>query len=307
MRPVVPLAVILVGASVATVGCRRHVTSEPSGSSPAADAAPTAARPSEPPNALAIPTASVEAVLNPEKLSAYDGPTGIVEGTIYVTGPDAPDVPNVDTHACPAAIDTYGKLFRAGPRQAGGQRPLADAIVAITGYTGHFLAETSPAVRVTIGTNCAYPTTTIAMTFGQRLEIDNASKVVFAPVLEGVRQAAVMIAPPEQHGGPVKLYPPKTGWFGLTDTLQPFVRGNIYVLRHPLHAVSDLSGHYRIEGVPVGKLKVSALLPVLNADAGADVDVRPNVVETIDLTIAYEPREPRDAEPAAGPRRPIIP
>jgi hypothetical protein len=256
------------------------------------------------PNALTLPAASIESVLNPDKLPAYSGPTGSIEGTVSVKGPDAPDVPDLDTHACPAAIDTYGKLFRAGPPGKGGDRPLADAIVGVTGYTG-FLADTSPAVHVTIGANCAYPTTTLALTFGQRLEIDNSSKVIFAPGLEGVFQPAVMIAPPEQHGGPVKLYPPKAGRYGLTDTLQPFIRGNVYVLRQPLHAVSDVRGHYRIDGVPVGKLKVSALLPAINAGADGSVEVRANVVETVDLTIRYEPADAAAAP--AGSRQPSIP
>jgi hypothetical protein len=242
--------------------------------------------------------------VNPEKLPAYSGPTGSVEGTVDVSGPEAPDVASLDVHACPAAIDTYGKLFRAGPPGADGQRPLADVIVGITGYKGFFLPDTGPAVSLTIGSNCAYPSTTIAMTFGQRLEIDNASKVVFAPALDGVFQPAVMIAPPELHGGPVKVYPPRTGRFALIDTIQPFIRGDVFVLRQPLHAVSDVHGHYRIDGVPVGKLKVSALSPAINAGADADVDVRANVVEKVNLSVTYAPG---DAGAGSRARPNVIP
>jgi hypothetical protein len=297
------LLLTFVGASVCGVGCDRgnRGAPEPSGSA-SAPVAP--ARPSAPPNALNIPAASVEAVLNPEKLPAYSGPTGSVEGTIFVQGPPPPDVPNLDVHACPAAIDTYGKLFRIGPKGADGNAPLADAIVGITGYSGYYLADTGPAQKVTIGANCAYPSTTIAMTFGQRLEIDNASKIVFGPGLGGVFQPAVMIAPPLQNGGPVKLYPPHTGRFALVDTLQPFVHGDVYVLRQPLHAVSDVRGHYRIDAVPVGKLKVSALLPAIEAGADVMVDVRANVVENVNLTILYTPS---DAAAAPAVRQPIIP
>jgi hypothetical protein len=292
--------VTLVGATAFGVGCKRG--GQPSG--PDTDGAVTpgvgsgaVARPSAPPNALTLPVASIEAVVNPEKLPAYSGPTGSVEGTVDVSGPEAPDVPNLDVHACPAAIDTYGKLFRAGPPGEGGRRPLADAIVGITGYTGFYLPDTGPAVKFTIGTNCAYPSTTIAMTFGQRIEIDNASKVVFAPGLDGVFQPAIMIAPPEEHGGPVKVYPPHTGRFALIDTIQPFIRGDVFVLRQPLHAVSDVHGHYRIDGVPIGKLKVSALSPAINAGADADVDVRANVVEKVNLSVTYAP-----GDAGAGPR-----
>jgi hypothetical protein len=219
-------------------------------------------------------------------------------------GPDAPIVPDLDFHACPAAIDTYGKLFRAGPPNAQGLRPLADAVIGITGYSGYFLAEDAPAAKITIGTQCAYPARTVVVTFGQRLEIDNASKIAFAPRLDGVTMAAVMIAPPGQNGGPVKIYPPRTGRFQLIDTLQPFITEDLFVVRQPLHAVSDLSGHYRIDKVPVGKLKVSAHLPATNAGAEADVDVRPDVVEKVDLTITYAPS---DAGVMSRPRGPLIP
>jgi hypothetical protein len=300
---VIPAAVATaVGLSLLSVGCRRGAPQERTSPPPAGDAA--AARPTEPPNALTLPVASVEAVVNPEKLPAYSGPTGSVEGTIYVKGPEAPDVPGVDTHACAAAMDTYGKLFRAGAPGKDGARPLADAIVGVTGYAGYFLADTSPSVHVTITASCAYPTTTIAMTFGQRLEIDNSSKIIFAPRLEGMTQPAVMIAPPEQNGGPVKIYPPRASRYSLVDNIQPFVRGNVYVLRQPLHAVSDVRGHYRIDGVPVGKMKVSALLPAIDAGADASIEVRANVVESQDLTITYAPQ---DAGAATGPRQPSIP
>jgi hypothetical protein len=303
MRPIGPIAAIVVGVAVSAVGCRHDTAPEPPGASAPGDASATG-RPATPPNALTLPAASIEAVLNPEKLPPYAGPVGGVEGTIYVKGPDAPDMPNLDVHVCPAAIDTYGKLFRAGPPTPSGTRPLADAIVGVTGYSGFYLADTSPAVKVTINASCAYPTTTIAVTFGQRLEIDNASKIAFAPRLEGIFQPAVMIAPPELNGGPVKLYPTHTGWFALVDSLQLFVRGNVYVVRQPLHAVSDVQGHYRIDGVPTGKLKVSALLPAIQSGANADVDVRANVVEHVDMTITFELRE-TDAGARAMPR--VIP
>lgn len=291
MHPHCPIAAIVVGTLLPALGCHHGEAPAPV---EAPDASPSS-RPVEPPNALTLPAASVDAVLNPEKLPPYQGPTGGVEGTIYIKGPDAPEVPNLDFHACPAAIDTYGKLFRAGPPASNGARPLADAIVGVTGYTGYYLADTGPAVKVTINAACGYPTTTIAMTFGQRLEIDNASKVAFAPRLEGVVQPAVMIAPPEQNGGPVKLYPTHTGWFPLVDSLQPFVRASVFVVRQPLHAVSDVHGHYRIDGVPTGKLKVSSLLAVINSGANADIDVRPNVIEKVDMTITFEPRDGGDS------------
>ncbi|HXX67260.1 MAG TPA: hypothetical protein VEK07_08765 [Polyangiaceae bacterium] len=245
------------------------------------------ARASIAPNALPIPTASIEAAVNPEKLPVYNGPIGSVEGTVFVKGPDAADMPALDFTTCPAAIDTYGKVFRSGRANAQGLRPLADAVVVITGYSDFFLPDRTPSQRITITVDCAYPQRAIAMTYGQRLEVANDSKIPFAPYLEGIIQPAVMIAPPRQSGDPVKLYPPRPGHYVLADRLQPFALEDLYVFRHPLHAVTDLGGHYRIDGVPVGKLKVGALLKVIHSEV--DVDVRANVVEKVDVVLSYTP------------------
>src|SRR5260370_33975029 len=134
--------VTFVGAAAFLVGC--HGGTSTSGTSVPQDGespSTAIARPkvTAPSNGLAVPSASVVAVVNPEALPVSDGPTGIVEGTVLVRGPDAPPLPNLDVAACPAALDTYGKLFRAGPPRDDGLRPLADAVVAVTGYAGHYV------------------------------------------------------------------------------------------------------------------------------------------------------------------------
>ncbi len=288
MRPLVASIAIVVAIAWSAVGCSHPNRTEPAAStSDGGDAATATNRPSAAPNALALPSASVEAVVNPEKLPAYSGPTGSVEGTIWIQGDPAPDIPGMDFSRCPAAIDTYGKLFRAGPPAADGRRPLADAVIVLVGYTGFYLPERGPAEQVAISANCGYPTRTLAMTFGQRLEVANDSKLPFAPHLTGLFQAAVMIAPPGRNGDPVKIYPPKPGHYLLLDTMQPYVREDVFVLRQPLHAVSDVAGHYRIDDVPVGKLTASASLPVIDKESHADVEVRANVVEHVDLVVKY--------------------
>jgi hypothetical protein len=255
-------------------------------------------------SALAIPSASVAAVVNPDGLPAYQGPTGSVEGTVLVQGPNAPDVPNLDVRTCPAGLDTYGKMFRSGHARDDGPRPLADAVVAVTGYTGAYLPAPSDAQRVTIGANCGYRKRTITLTFGQHLEVVNDTKLPFAPYLMGVFQPAVMIAPPERNGDPVKIYPNRPGHYLLGDQLQTFVREDLYVLRQPVHTVTDLDGHFRIDGVPVGKLKIGAQHPAIAANLQKDIEIRANVVENAELVLTYTPR---DAGVPARPPGKIIP
>jgi hypothetical protein len=283
--------VTLVGffaSAVGTQACSRPGEPAPAPTSPEATSSARLGTP----NPVLIPAASVSAAINPENLPPYSGPTGIVEGTVLVRGPDAPETPNLNVQNCPAAIDTYGKLFRAGPARDDGLRPLADAVVAVTGYTGSYVPVRGDVKRVAVGANCAYRERTITMTYGQRLEVVNDSKLPFAPYIDGLTQAAVMIAPPQQNGDPVKLYPTHPGHFAMFDQLQPFVRQEVYVLLQPLHAVSDLRGHFRVEGVPVGKLKVGARLGAIGAEAHAEVEVRPNVVENVELVLTYAPKAP---------------
>jgi hypothetical protein len=255
------------------------------------------------PGTFPVPSASVAFVVNPQGLPPYDGPTGSVEGTVYVVGPPAPNVP-VDASHCPAAIDTYGKLFREGSPLPSGARPLADAATVVIGYSGSYLPERSEAKRIDIGANCAYPARTITLTYGQRLEISNKSRLLFGPIISQDMSTAVMVAPPEEKGGPVKLYPRQAGRFALTDRMQPFIREDLYVLRHPLHAVTDLGGYYRIDGIPVGSLKVGVHHPAIEASAEAPVEVLANVVQRVDLTIVYTPKPPAKVSPAARRARP---
>jgi hypothetical protein len=270
-------------------------------------AAPTRVAAAEPaPDGSApmhIPPASIEAVVNPMHLPTYAGPTGTLEGTVWVRGPAAPLTPGLDVHSCPAALDTYGHLFREGPARADGARPLADAIVVVTGYSGFYLPDHREAELVSIGRRCGYPRRAIAVTFGVPIRIANESRIPFAPYLEGAPVFAVNIAAPEQHGPPITLLPFRADHYALRDQLQPFVSGDVYVLRQPLHAVSDDGGRFRIEGVPAQKLQVAAQSSVF---AGADlkaVDVPAGRVADVELVLTYAPVDAGTTRPPEAPRR----
>ena len=290
---------IVVGSSACVVGCSRSGPPEalanaaPAGSSSGIAAAAASAS-IKPPETFPVPKESVDAVLNPMGVPEYKGPTGSVEGTISVVGPPAPAV-HVDTGKCPAAIDVYGKLFREGtPATPNGPRALADAVVVAVGWgNGFFIPDKRDAVRVTVGPNCAYPSRTIAITYGQRLEVSNQSDLLFAPVIDQDPMPAVMVAPPKEAGDAVKLYPGKAGYFTMSDRMQPFVKEDLYVFRHPLHAVSDRDGHYRIDGIPVGTgITIGASYAALSAREKTTVEVKENVVAHADITLTYKPAPP---------------
>jgi hypothetical protein len=291
----------LVGAVVLAAACSRGSSSpsdQPLGTAtpvvvvdaaPAAPGASAAADGGAPGGFL---KGDIDYVLNPYNLPAYAGPTGSVEGTVTIEGPPAPSVP-LDSSKCAAAIDTYGKLFRDGaPARPGGPRPLADAVVVVVGYADYYVPEKNDAVRVSVGVGCGYASRTIAITFGQRIEISNQSTLLFAPLIDNYSTPAVMVAPPKGNGGPIKIYPQRAGHFIMTDRLESFVHEDLYVFRHPLHAVTDRNGHFRIDGVPVASLKLGVAHPGANTQAEVPVDIKADTVTRADVKVIYKPAGP---------------
>ena len=251
-------------------------------------------------NVTPVPTASVAAMVNPDRLPEYSGPTGSIEGTITVTGDPAPATP-ADFSRCPDAEKTWGHAFREGPPGPGGARPLADAIVVVTGYKGFYLPETREAKEVRIE-GCAATTRTLTLTYGERIEVKNLSKDFWTPMLEPGPNLVLMMATP--GGDPAKIYPKKPGHYLLTDRDRKYAVVDVYAFLHPLHTASSLTGFYRIDGVPVGKLKVSSTHAHIDSNAEADVTVAAGVVHKVDLVLKNVNKEagaPSAPDAAAAP------
>jgi hypothetical protein len=251
-------------------------------------------------NVTPVPTASVAAMVNPDRLPEYTGPTGSIEGTISVTGDPAPATP-ADFSRCPDAERTWGHAFREGPPGPGGARPLADAIVVVTGYKGFYLPETREAKDVRIE-GCAATTRTLTLTYGQRIEVRNLSKEFWTPMLEPGPNVVLMMATP--GGDPAKIYPKKPGHYLLLDRDRKYAVVDVYAFLHPLHAASAPSGFYRIDGVPVGKLKVSSTHAHIDSNAEAEITVAAGVVQKVDLVLKNVNKEagaPPPPDAAAAP------
>ncbi|MDB5214199.1 MAG: hypothetical protein JWO86_2126 [Myxococcaceae bacterium] len=247
-------------------------------------------------NATPLPTASVERAMNPDKLPPYAGPTGSVEGNITVIGDPAPATPQDFSH-CPDAEKIWGHAFREGPPGPKGERPLADAIVVVTGYKGFYLPEKQEARAISIE-GCGYTQRTVTMTFGQRLEIKNLANEFWSPVLEPRPSPVLMMATP--NGDPVKIYPKTPGHHLLVDRDRKYVVVDVWAFLHPLHASSALTGYYRIDGLPVGKLKVQSTHPNIDANAEADLTVLAGVVHKVDLVLKNKNRDAGAGGSGAG-------
>lgn len=249
-------------------------------------------------NDTTVPTAVVQKTVNPFNYPAYNGPTGSLEGIVRKNGLEAQPVglSSASFAQCPAGEKMYGKTFREGEPDAAGRRPLIDAVVAVNpaAKNSYYIPAKSDVEAVNI-IGCGYERRTVVMTFGQRLEVKNLTKEFWVPELDPKVGMAMMMAPPN-GADPVKLYPKQAGLYHLVDHDRKYVVTDLLVSQQSLHAVTDENGHYRIDGIPVGAMKVQAQHPrIPGPKPTADVEIKEGVVTQLDLTMNYEPTDPKDA------------
>lgn len=248
-------------------------------------------------SAIPVPEEKVEAALNPKHEAPYAGPTGSIEGTITVSGDEPPKLPHelpIPT-GCGEALATYDKAFREGTG-----RTLADALVTVTEYEGYLPSKGE--VRAVRIHGCAYDTRTVDMTYGQRIEVSNVDpRNSYLPTLIGANLPAQLVAIPK--GDAVKLYPMQVGHYALADGMKrTWMAADVFVLKYPTHATTGLDGHYRIDGIPVGKVRVTAYLPILDKNVDRQVEVKAGEATKVDLTIPFDAK--KDWKPAEPPKAP---
>lgn len=302
---------VLAAASLALLaGCGKG---EGSKAQPAASASASAAAPvtSSAAELAARPTpldpAAVSKVVNPKSEAPYAGPTGTLRGVVRMDGDPSPESGLKFPAKCGEGAATYGRLFRVGQDKA-----LADAMVAVTGYQG-YVPPRDEAKKVTIH-GCAFNKRTVAATLGQRIEVANLDQTQsYMPYLDGASFRAIMVAVP--GGDPVKLYPQQVGHYMIRDELpKEFLVADVFVLAYPTTDVTGLDGQYEIQGIPVGKVKVTAYLPVLAKTVEKEIEIKEGKND-LDLTLTFDAKKDlKGPEPApvakpsekkpSGPRPP---
>lgn len=278
------------GTSVLGVALLAAACSKKSESS--ASAAPSASgsfKPAAPvASGLPAPPEQVSRAVNPQNLPVYSGPTGNVTGIVTATG-DLP-LPTPEHLAkikgdCPEARHAYSHLFREGM-----MRSLADVLVAVTGYSGYVPAKEPK--KTVAARGCAFSTRTISLTFGQALDVVSKDREAYVPNLLGSKMTAQLLAIP--GGAPSTLYPPSPGHYILTDDIKVFMMADVFVVSYPTHDVTGLDGRYEIKGIPVGKVRLSALLPSTHAVVEKDIEIKAG--ETLEVPLSL----PFDAKAAAA-------
>jgi len=232
-------------------------------------------------NRNASPTASASAsgsaMAAPADSAASPPPkTGTVLGRVTIKGDPPEDVEVKTAPECNVAKGFYGKVFRVGA-----DRGLADALVAVTNYPGDPVPARTPAKDVYIA-DCSFGTRTVVATVGQRIDVSNTdTKLSFMPYLDGAPFRAQLVAMPQ--GKAIQLRPGEAAHYLLRDLMQhPYMIADVFVLPYATADVTGADGRFKIEGVPVGKARIDAKLPVFeHVTTGKDIEVHEgdNVVD----------------------------
>jgi hypothetical protein len=288
--PVRPRVGPIVAVALAVAGCPRRSEPKPDASASASSASAVPA-----PIASGVPLdpKEVSGAVNPDGKAAYAGPVGTVEGRIVATGDapiDLPDVASEIDDKCEKARPFYAKLFREGEGRA-----LADVLVAVTGY--HEYIPAKEAAQRFVAKDCTFETRTVALTFGQRLEVVSGDRNSYVPELVGQRGHAQIVATPGGHVAST-LYPTRPGRFLLVDNLRLFMTAEVLVLKYATVAVTKLDGRYRITGLPPGDFKLNALLPATAGTVERAVKIEAGKTLTVDLEIPFDEKAYRSARAA---------
>lgn len=221
-------------------------------------------------------------MVNPKGEAKYQGPTATVRGVVKTSGDPPPEQTELLAKipdGCAGARSMYQKLFREGP-----DRELADVLVAVTGYSGYVPAKRS--VREVRGSGCAWDARTVAVTFGQRIDVVAADRRAYVPQLLGERMAAQLIAMPGGSGS--SLYPKSPGRFVLIDSMRLYSTAEVLVLKYSTFDVTGPDGVYEISGIPAGKVKLNAILPATGQSVERSLDLSSGKTESVDLEILFD-------------------
>jgi hypothetical protein len=262
--------------------CREAPESSAGQAAPPASAGAGGAESAATEAALAQMAAAVSKSINPTGLPPYSGPVGAIRGTVISSGDEPPlraeQIAKLPASGCPRAGEMYRKLFRLGPNAE-----LADALVTVTEYEGFLPPDAKPVVVRAEG--CAWNTRTVALTFGQRLEVENRDSEPYIPRLEGAPTLALRIAMP---GGPgVPLFAPQAGKYALVETTRDYMRADVFILNYPTAKVTGYDGGFAFEGLPVGDVRVTAYLPATGKSVDQRIKIEAGVTKEVSLQLPF--------------------
>jgi hypothetical protein len=159
--------------------------------------------------------------------------------------------------------------------------------VGVTGYDS-FVPAAGPSTKV-VAKDCSFGTKTIALTFGQQIDVINKGPAAVSPNLLGDRGGVLLISIP--GGDPVTLFPSAVGQFVLVDESHPHAFADVFVLRFSTFDVTGLDGRFEVDRLPPGELKVSAYLPTTRQTVMKTVTVEAGQTVELELEIPFDAKE----------------
>jgi len=84
------------------------------------------------------------------------------------------------------------------------------------------------------------------------------------------------------------LYPAEPGHYVLTDDIKVFMMADVFVLKYATHDVTAVDGLYEISGIPVGKARISALLPATGEVVEKDIEIKAGEALELPLELRFD-------------------
>jgi hypothetical protein len=177
------------------------------------------------------------------------------------------------------------------PVLLGENRMLGGVVVAGSDFTR--TPERDPETHVLTISGCRLQPATTAAMLGDRLLLENRDSFPFEPLI-GPAYGARALAP-----GRKVLLPLSAGVDSVRcSTRAPCGRSDLVVFRHPVYAVTDARGNFRIERFPAAELvRVSAWHPLFE-ESQTFVWLEPGTTSAVELTLEPKTR----FEPVLAPQ-----
>jgi hypothetical protein len=240
------------------------------------------AEPAEPPTSVDEPSESVRPG------------TAVIEGVVRLApGAELPrDAQNamVAPHGRPELPERCTppqERDREPVRQVRGDH-LAGMVVAASEFSGEIPHE--PVTHDIFIRDCRLTPSSVVATLGDRLRLVNETNYPFLPELGGGMMTALL------HGQSREVELGRAGMRTLACGFAASCGQALIVTQyHPLHAVTDETGRFRIENVPVNEeLRVDAWHPLFN-EAGEALTLSPGETREIEIVVTPAPPPPAPA------------
>jgi hypothetical protein len=173
---------------------------------------------------------------------------------------------------------------------------LAGMVVAVSGFSAEVPHE--PVTHQLAIRDCRLTPSAIVATLGDRLRLVNETNYPFMPEMGGGMMTALL----HERDREVEL-----GRAGMRTLACGFAascgRTLIVTQYHPLHAVTDETGRFRIENVPVNEeLRIDAWHTLFN-EAGEALTLSPGETREIEIVVTPAPARPAAPPPVDPPGR----